>query len=150
MDKNAFLIGLSESDRCEFGRVEFAHQSNEQKVFSAVWALESQVNNGGFIQYFLSSDGDTASFAPSALQRIGAISCAAIVEQALTVASAGPMPDSQSIREALIERLSSEAHQRLQELDVSFFKYPDDLTNLLFEFVRSHPAIFGPVPSRAE
>jgi len=52
MNKNSFLIQLSESPRTDFGRVAFAEQSEPQKVFSSIWALESQVNNGGFLQYF--------------------------------------------------------------------------------------------------
>ena len=43
MDKNAFLIELSESDRTDLGRVDFGEQSEEQQVFSAIWELESQV-----------------------------------------------------------------------------------------------------------
>jgi hypothetical protein len=41
MDKNAFLIGLSESDRTDFGRTDFGEHSEEQRVFSAIWELES-------------------------------------------------------------------------------------------------------------
>ncbi len=52
MDKNSYLIDLSESIRTDFGRVDFAAQSYEQRVFSAIWALESQVNNGGFVEFF--------------------------------------------------------------------------------------------------
>ena len=29
------------------------------------------------------------------------------------------------------------------DLDAAFFKYPDDLTALLYAFVKSHPAEFG-------
>jgi hypothetical protein len=47
MDKNKFLIDLSESDQTDFGRVDFASQSDPQRTFSAIWELESQVNNGG-------------------------------------------------------------------------------------------------------
>ena len=43
MDANRVLIALSESDRTDFGRVAFAEQSDAQKVFSAIWELESQV-----------------------------------------------------------------------------------------------------------
>jgi hypothetical protein len=46
--KNDILIGLSESDKTEFGKEDFAQQSTSQKVFSSIWALESEVNNGGF------------------------------------------------------------------------------------------------------
>ena len=69
VDKNTFLIELSESDHADFGKRDFLIQSDVQKVFSAVWALEIEVNNGGFHQYFFNSDGGTANFAPHALDQ---------------------------------------------------------------------------------
>jgi hypothetical protein len=53
MTKNQILIRLSESKQTKFGKEEFGRQSMPQKVFSAIWAVESEVNNGGFSQYFL-------------------------------------------------------------------------------------------------
>jgi Domain of unknown function (DUF4375) len=66
MTKNHILIRLSESDKTEFGKQDFARQSLPQKVFSAIWALESELNNGGFSQYFLNSTGDSTPFAVEA------------------------------------------------------------------------------------
>ena len=62
MTKNEILIGLSESERTAFGKQEFAVQSLPQKVFSSIWAVESEVNNGGFSQYFVNSSAETAPF----------------------------------------------------------------------------------------
>ena len=70
--KNHILIGLSESDKTKFGKRDFAQQSTPQKVFSSIWALESEVNNGGFSQYFLNSSCETASSVSEALETIGA------------------------------------------------------------------------------
>lgn len=145
MNKNHFLIQLSESDRTEFGRVIFAEQSEQQKVFSAIWALESQVNNGGFLQYFVSSDGDTAEFAPKALRAIGALACAEVVDRALRTASPSPLPDADAEREELIDSLPEDVHERMEELDEKFLEYPDNLTDLLFAYVAGHPDAFGPV-----
>jgi len=47
MDKNKILIELSESNRTEFGKEDFDKQSLPQKVFSAIWSVEAEVNNGG-------------------------------------------------------------------------------------------------------
>jgi hypothetical protein len=58
MDKNRFLIELSESERTAFGRIEFAAQPEPQKVFSAIWQLESLVNNDGFDGYIRFTDSD--------------------------------------------------------------------------------------------
>jgi Domain of unknown function (DUF4375) len=146
MDKNSYLIQLSESDAVAFGKVEFLGQSEEQKVFSAVWALESQVNNGGFSQYISSWDGETANFAPTALRRIGAQACASIVERALAAVSVEELPQSHEERSTLVEALGSEQIRTLEALDAEFLAYPNNLTELLFKFVSANPDAFGPVP----
>ncbi len=123
MNKNAFLIKLSESPRTDFGRVPFDRQSIEQRVFSAIWALESEVNGGGFACYLSGSEAHTAAFAPQALRAIGATRCAALVERALQIGAAG---DTSAI-------------------DDEFMAYPDDLTDLLFAYVSANPDTFGVV-----
>jgi hypothetical protein len=145
MNKKAFLIELSESDRTLFGRVDFGDQSKEQQVFSAIWELESLVNNGGFDQYFCSADGYTANCVAAALQRIGATKCADIVNRALRVVSPEPLPEDQAARQEIVEALGDAAQDALESLDQEFFVYPDNLTELLFLFVGSHPEVFGSV-----
>ena len=144
MDRNRYLIDLSESKRTDFGRVDFAKQSEVQKVFSAVWEIESQVNNGGFDQYFRNSDCDIIGFAPAALNAIGATACAKIVESALRVMS--PLPATQEERCDALDSLSETQQEMLESADTEFFDYPDDLTTLLFAYVAKHPEAFGPVP----
>jgi len=146
MDKNNYLIDLSESDHTDFGRVQFSDQSEPQKVFSAIWALEGQVNNGGFLQYFVSWDFDTAEFAPEALRRIGADSCSAIVSRALRALTPDALPTSREACESLVEALSDEASDQFDALDSEFFAYPDNLTELLYAFVAANPEAFGPTP----
>jgi hypothetical protein len=146
MNKNRFLIELSESDRTLFGRVEFCDQPESQQVFSAIWEMESQVNNGGFAQYFASADGHTANFAPSALRRIGAHQCADIVRRALLTVSPQALPEDQTARQALIGSVSEDVLTALSQLDEEFFAYPDPLTDLLFQFVSANPREFGAVP----
>jgi len=147
MDKNALLIELSESDRTMLGRVDFDHQPPEQQVFSAIWELESQVNNGGFAQFFSAADGDSANSVPRALRSIGATACADIVERALRVVSPHALPREQSLREDLIDQLGTDAQDALEMLDQEFFAYPDNLTDLLFAYVQAHTQVFGRVES---
>lgn len=146
MDKNGFLISLSESEQTDFGRVDFDEQSQPQKVFSAIWALESQVNNGGFAQYFESSDGETANFAPTALRAIEAHKCADIVQRALRAVSTDPLPASADDRERVLSGLPETAREQLEALDQEFFTYPDNLTELLFAYVAARPDTFGRIP----
>jgi hypothetical protein len=144
MDKNRRLIQLSESERTDFGRVNFEQQRPEQRVFSTVWALESQINNGGFAQYFISHDGETAYAAPWALREIGAVHCAEIVTRALKIATPSVvMPLTQEEREGLIDTLSPLGHAQLEALDAEFLAYPDNLTELLYTYVSERPFVFG-------
>ena len=145
MDKNAILTDLSESDRTMLGRVGFDQQPPEQQVFSAIWELESQVNNGGFAQFFSSADGDSANSALRALRTIGAHACADSVERALRVVSPHALPREQSLREDLVDQLGADAEAALEMLDQEFFAYPDNLTDLLFNYVRAQPHVFGRV-----
>lgn len=142
-EKNRFLIELSESSRTDFGRVDFEHQAKDQQVFSAIWTLESEVNNGGFLQYFENDRGETATFAPTALRRIGADKCSAIVDRAIATFCGGLFPSDPKKVDALLSEVSDEVRQKLEDLDSQFVEYPDNLTDLLFEFVRRHPATFG-------
>lgn len=148
LDKNACLIELSESNRTSFGRIDFRDQVEEQQVFSAIWELEGQVNNGGFAQYFTSADGHTANFAPEALRRVGANNFADIVARAFYAVSPSPLPDDQLSRQEIIDGIDEKTQDTLESLDQEFFAYPDNLTELLFEYVRSNPQVFGDVPTK--
>lgn len=72
MNKNKILIELAESETTAFGKKSFESQSVQQRVFSSIWAVESEVNNGGFFQYFQNSSAQTAAFVVQALEIVGA------------------------------------------------------------------------------
>src|SRR5258708_26400252 len=94
MDKNSILIDLSESKRTKFGKEDFETQSVPQKVFSSVWAVESEVNNGGFSQYFLNSSAETSAFVAEALEAIGAPRTADICRRAIACAFPDGLPST--------------------------------------------------------
>jgi len=146
MDKNSVLISLSESDKTKFGKQDFVSQSTPQKVFSAIWAVESEVNNGGFSQYFLNSSCETAIFVAKALDTIGAPRTADICRRAIATAFPTGLPSTpESISEAAIS-FSDETLAQLGGLDNEFFEYPHNLTDLLFAYVSKYPEEFGELP----
>jgi hypothetical protein len=146
MNKNGILISLSESDKTKFGKEDFARQSQPQKVFSTMWAVESEVNNGGFSQYFLNDSAESAPFVVEALETIGAPKTAAICSRAIATAFPSGLPEeSQAIRSAAAE-FSDEVLAGLEALDQEFFAYPHNLTDLLFAYISQHPEEFGILP----
>ena len=148
MDMNSILIALSSSGQTDFGREDFANQSTPQKVFSAVWALESEVNNGGFSQYFSNSSAETAPFVAEALETIQATKAAEICRRAIATAFPAGLPSRPEDIQSAAEDFSADITEHLSTIDEEFFSYPDDLTRLLFIYVRNHPEAFGEI-SRA-
>ena len=144
--KNHILIGLSESDKTQFGKEDFAHQSTPQKVFSSIWAVESEVNNGGFSQYFLNSSCETASFVSEALETIGAPKTANICRRAIAAAFPSGLPEDPDYISSAAADFSDEIMDALEPLDNEFFEYPHNLTDLLFAYVSKHPEEFGELP----
>ena len=116
-------------------------------MFSSIWALESEVYNGGFSQYFQNSSAETAGFVVEALEEIAASNTADICRRAITTAFPDGLPsDPEAISSAAAD-FSVEIQNRLDQLDSEFFKQPNDLTQLLFAFVAGHPAEFGKLPN---
>ncbi len=135
---NDYLIGTSEAFYTQAADVPYEELSEPERVFKSVWELESQVNNGGFDQYFFNASGDLAPFAANALRTIGAPAMAAVVDAAVAIFRPDLMLSDRDERQSALSSLSHEAEEQLQALDQRFFGYPDDLTSLLYQFVAEH------------
>src|ERR1041385_8223768 len=48
---NRRLVRLAESPNIRFWRVAYDQLSLPERVFGLIWEFESEVNNGGFLQY---------------------------------------------------------------------------------------------------
>ncbi len=146
MNKNGILISLSQSGKTSFGKEDFERQTLPQKIFSALWSVESEVNNGGFSQYFFNSSAETASFVVEALETIGAPTTADICKRAIAAAFPGGLPRTPETIRVVAADFSDEILEKLEPLDQEFFKYPHSLTDLLFAYVSEHPEEFGELP----
>lgn len=117
-------------------RAGFASLSPAEQVFVLIWDLESQVNNGGFNQYFFNSDRDPIAV-PHALRSIGADRAAVIVERALGLFPNGAPPTERFARQDVLEELDPDC-ELFGSLDEEFIAYPDPLPALLAQFVRTN------------
>ena len=150
MNKNKILIDLSESEMTRIGKEEFAHQSLPQKVFTAIWEVESEVNNGGFSQYFSNDSAESASFVVEALGKIGAPKTADICRRAIMAAFPSGLPSTAEAIRSLADAFSEEVREQLEPLDQEFFAYPHNLTDLLFAYVSAYPEEFGRLPEQTD
>jgi hypothetical protein len=129
------LIPVSEAVWAREAAHGFDSLSRGERVFLCVWNLEAEVNNGGFAQFYVNSAGDKARETPSALREIGATQAAAIVEEANRVFGPQGPPADRDARTQALERLGATTTGALSTLDAKFYEYPDDLEELLRQFV---------------
>jgi len=134
-EMNRRLICLSEDRDVGFWAVNYDELSEPKRVFRAIWELEAQVNNGGFDQYFWNTSAWTVPSILDALQAIGATATEAIVNDAMAAVGRNlPWQDDEA-RRAKLAALPATVRQELDDLNQAFFRYPNDLTTLLYRYV---------------
>jgi len=136
-ERESYLIALSEQLCPLSWDGGLASLSPPEQVFVTIWELEAEVNNGGFTQYYTNSAGDHAERAAQSLETIGAPSMAGIVRRANALFPGGP-PRDRDQRSDVLQSLGVELEESLDRLTERFCAYPEDLSELLYRFVRSH------------
>jgi hypothetical protein len=109
----------------------------------AVFGLFTEVNNGGFDQYFFNSAADRAADVAASLRAIGASKTLAIFERAVTV-----FPDARPdpVRERRWKQMDAWTKEQkflLGRLDLEFYDLDEKLTALLAAWARAHGDRFG-------
>ena len=101
----------------------------EQQI-SALWRLEADVNNGGFLQFFCNWGEATCRTAIAALAEIGALKMHFLVKRMRAVLDRlEGSPQIQGLMD-LYQHLTPAEHDALEALDEAFWAYPDRLSKL--------------------
>jgi hypothetical protein len=109
-----------------------------ERVVLAVEALEREVNNGGYNQFFL-NEPTYAYDIVEALTQIGCPEVARITRDATSVLGLRPDWTDDQIQAAAAD-MPEEADGRLSQLDDQFFEYPEPIAERLLTFVRANAA----------
>lgn len=104
------------------------------EVFRLVDDLESEVNNGGFHQFFFNSSGDATAETIGALDIIGAHSVAALLRRAAELFPGGFPPKDRQTRLEILRSWFPNTNE-FRRLDDEFLLYPDDLGSLRANYV---------------
>ncbi len=134
-DKNSFIVALFSrvSEKCNDG-IDMDALTASERVFYIVQSLETEVNNGGFKQFFYNFGGDFANEAEQSLRQIGAEYTACIMRKALS-ALGEALPSDQTERQNLLEQTDENVQKTWTECDCEFYRYTDDLAELSYQFV---------------
>jgi hypothetical protein len=92
-----------------------------QRALYALHWLRSEVENGGFHQFFFNPTGMLGNEAAAGAERVGATQIAAVIREALTIFPDGLIEDNVQ-RQDFMERLSAEQVATLGRLDDRFYE----------------------------
>jgi hypothetical protein len=111
--------------------------SEQERIILAVEALEREVNNGGYAQFFANSSKEYAAVIVDALNRIG---CPPVAE--LTGAAIDALGIAGALTVDAIDRAMSSGHGertgKLSRCDEQYFRLSADLAQPLLEFIKSN------------
>ncbi len=139
MDKTQALIAINGLLCNKMGNdLNYANLNKSELLVISVDLLQSDVNNGGFDQYFFNSFSELAYEAMDGLKEIGALNAAEIAEKAFSVFPDSNVPNDRNERQALLDNIGEKEEELLSKVDQDFYKCPDDIDALLIEYIKQH------------
>jgi hypothetical protein len=115
-------------------RVGYDKLTEEERIFLAVKALECEVQNGGYGQFFVNCSDTYAPMIMNALRRIGCPRIAEITQKAMKILEDQPMTNEE-IENGTWEE-NEEREEALRECDDLYYQRPEDYDKSLFAFVK--------------
>lgn len=144
-NRNEFVINmyLYIAEKCGYG--DAMHSLNdEQRVFYITQNLEMEVNNGGFSQFYCNTDGMFVNELVESFEKIGAIKTAEICKKAVSIFGDVPV-DMDKINDILNiddEKIEEKNSTILNECDMAFYEYEEDLEELNYQFIMKNKNSF--------
>lgn len=115
--------------------------TDAELTLSVCYELDLEINNGGFLQYYLNTEGYFCLIAPEMLRKVGANQMAEIVERA-NQAFPETLSEDPRVRakqmDELLEMDDDFIERRMSELSKEYYHSDDNLGVLLHEFCFSH------------
>lgn len=113
------------------------------KMLYATWVVETEVNNGGFEQYFANTEGRTAEAALEGFKLVGAKQHARLLAAAMAIRAKSQGETSAAHEGASRETPpESSEHTTLDGLDSKYYGLKEDLSALRVRYIRAHPEAF--------
>ena len=146
---DSLLCALEQAIQLRQDRIPDVATTPEEQTLLAIMALQREVNNGGYHQFFVNSSCKYALTVVPALERIGCATTAALAQRAIDALKLQPL--TQKAIEESISKPNRRRDQALNALDEEFYKI-FEIETKLFAFVESNRQAFVlgemPVPPR--
>ena len=111
--------------------------TEEERVVLAIEALEREVNNGGYAQFFINTSCEYAPMIVDALNRIGCRETAKLTQEVIDVLGIEAPITVEAIDHEM-QKENGERDQKLFECDDQYYQTAGDLAGPLLEFIKSN------------
>ncbi|EKE77800.1 DMP19 family protein [Gallaecimonas xiamenensis] len=134
-----FDFSLKAVDRLNSMDGDWQRLSGVEQELAALWKLEADMNNGGFVQFFCNWGFDCYQFSRRALNNIQAYDALKIIEKEFAIIDAVFARYKNELKEYWdIPRYLEEGEiEELNRLDEEFWGYPDDISQLGLGFYKA-------------
>lgn len=110
--------------------------SKEERTVLAVRALDREINNGGYDQFFRNSSKKFAPDVVESLMRIGCRRTAKITQKAIKALHSGRLTVSRI--EAAMRQPNEVRDRKLERCDQSFYRTPQGIATHLYAFIKAN------------
>lgn len=114
--------------------------NKSRQAIYMIWILESEVNNGGYNQFYSNSGGQYAKHLPDALKLVGADRLADLTQRANDVFEKENKKSSENQDSTVTEISKSYPDYLFKRFDNDFYEIAqvDSLNQIQVDFIRSH------------
>jgi len=107
-----------------------------EQELAALWKLEADMNNGGFVQFFCNWGIECYEISLKGLQKIGASKMLSIIESEFEIVDSVYQRSKSQIEEYwdIAKYITDDERKKLDRLDEEFWKYPDNISALGYKY----------------
>lgn len=134
---DSLVVAFHQAVDQKAARVGNENLAEEERIILAVEALESEVNNGGYDQFFINSSKEYAPMVVEALQRIGCAETATLTQEAIDALGVRGPITAEAI-ERVMQKDDEKRNRRLTGCDERYFAEAGDLSGQLLQFIKAN------------
>ena len=116
--------------------------SPTERMILAIEALEREVNNGGYDQFFRNSSVEYVLMVVASLEAIGCPNTANITQDAITALGLSPTPATTEI-EKVMAMVDESRDVTLSKCDSRYYASGEDIASVLFAYIKAHRGDIG-------
>jgi hypothetical protein len=139
---DSLVVAFDQAMDQKAARIGYDNLTEEERIILAIEALECEVNNGGYGQFFINSSRKYAPIIVDALRRIGCPKTAEITQKAIQIVRNTPMTHEEI--EYGTWKENKERQKLLDKCDTMYFQWPENIEESLFAFIKANRAKIKP------